>query len=429
MNWQEQRRLNQAAQAEQARQDAIAAAQVEAIRSRTQVEAVAAERAQRAELAAAQRAARLAEKKQRQADRKARWAALRGWAAAHTVDLLIYPLAVVSAVMAIPAMATFGHEVYGTVAGYALPVITELGMWAFAFAVHVARTCSERDGQDRPVWALQLGVWSFATVAAALNFLHGLTGPGLSAGLVMATASVAGVMAHQLVTAAPRRGRAERDAARIERQAEAKVTAVRRAAVSAAVARIDEQGQARLVFQSGYFQLTRSRLARWLRIGRPVRLETAAVPGLPVDPATDPEWDEMDRELARLLATVDPYPATTTPTSDSAIGSEIGGGTGAVGTLEPGPENGSETGGDQQESTPIDRGSDRGGKSARTSRRKVKRSAPERRSIEDLRAELAARIEADPTSVNPLSAESIRKALRCSPERARALRDSYRDDH
>ncbi|GAB1508183.1 hypothetical protein [Actinophytocola sp. KF-1] len=422
MNWQEQRRLNQAAQAEQARQDAIAAAQVEAIRSRTQVEAVAADRAQRAELAAAQRAERLAEKKQREADRKARWAALRGWASAHTVDLLIYPLAVVSAVMAIPAMATFGHEVYGTAAGYALPVITELGMWAFAFAVHVARTRSERDGQDRPVWALQLGVWSFATVAAALNFLHGLTGPGLSAGLVMATASVAGVMAHQLVTAAPRRGRAERDAARIERQAAAKVTAVRQAAVRAAVARIDEQGQARLVFQPGHYQLTPPRLARWLRIGRRVRLETAAVPGLPVDPAIEGEWDEMDRELARLLATVDPYPGPTTGPTHNATG-------GGIGTLDPAPETGPETGGDQQESTPIDRGTDRGSKPARTSRRKAKRIAPERRSIEDLRAELAARIEADPTSVNPLSAESIRKALRCSPERARALRDSYRDDH
>jgi hypothetical protein len=234
----------------------------------------------------------------------------------------------------------------------------------------------------------------------------------------MATASVAGVMAHQLVTAAPRRGRAERDAARIERQAAAKVTAVRRAAVRAAVARIDDQGQARLVFQPGHYQLTPPRLARWLRIGRRVRLETAAVPGLPVDPAIDQEWDEMDRELARLLNPADPYPGPTTGPTHNATG-------GGIGTLDPATE----TSGDQQESTPIDRGTDRGGKSARTSRRKVKRSAPERRSIEDLRAELAARIEADPKSVNPHSAESIRKALRCSPERARALRDSYRDDH
>ncbi|MFL6123743.1 MAG: hypothetical protein ACJ73U_29495, partial [Actinophytocola sp.] len=227
MNWQEQKRLNEAARAEQKRQDAVTAAQVEQIRTRMQVEAAQTMAAQQAEQERLNRADRERRKNEARDRRKAWWKGLRAWATAHMVDLLIYPLAMVSAVMAVPAMAAFGHEVYGTAAGYALPVITELGMWAFAFAVHVVRHLSERDGADRPVWALQLGVWSFATVAAGLNFLHGTTssplGAGVTAGVVMAVASVAGVMAHQLVTAAPRRGRADREAARIERRAVAKV--------------------------------------------------------------------------------------------------------------------------------------------------------------------------------------------------------------
>ena len=152
--------------------------------------------------------------------------------------------------MAVPAMAAFGHDVYGTAAGYALPVITELGMWAFAVAVQY----THRRHADRPVWALQLGVWSFATVAAVLNALHGLA-RGVDAGVVMAVASVAGVVAHQLVTAAPRRSRAERDAARMARREARKVAAVRGAAVRAAVAEIGQDGTARLVFAPGRYRL------------------------------------------------------------------------------------------------------------------------------------------------------------------------------
>jgi hypothetical protein len=424
VNWQEQRRLNEAARAEQARKDALAAAQVEQLRTRTQVETAQAMAAQRAKQERQRLADRASERAEARARRAARWAGMRAWCAAHTVDLLIYPLAAVSAVMAVPAMAAFGHDVYGTAAGYALPVITELGMWAFAFAVHLVRHRSERDGADRPVWALQLGVWSFATVAAGLNFLHGLTArpiplmpsemvPPLYAGVVMAVASVAGVMAHQLVTAAPRRGRADRETARIARQAVAKVTRVRRAAVRAAVAEIDQNGTARLLFTPGRYQLTRSRFTPWRRN----RLDSITVPGLPVTPALETGWDEMDHELAVLLDTVDPYPGTR-PTFPAD---------GGVGTLDRDPN--------QQESTPIDPRPDtqngrvrkpritRPRKSARKSGREPARS------IEELRAELYARIEADPGSIDPTSAESIRRALHCSPARARALRDTYRPNH
>ncbi|GAB3472273.1 hypothetical protein [Actinophytocola sediminis] len=137
--------------------------------------------------------------------RLARRARLLGWCGAHMVDLLIFPLAAVSAVMAVPAMAAFGHEVYGTAGGYALPVFTVLGMWVFAVAVHLVRHRNARDEGDRPVWALRVGTWTFAAVVAGLNFLHGATIPdgSVAAGLVLATASVAGVVAHQLVTPRP----------------------------------------------------------------------------------------------------------------------------------------------------------------------------------------------------------------------------------
>jgi hypothetical protein len=442
VSWQEQRRLNEAARAEQARQDAVAAAQVEQIRTRTRVEATQSMAAAEAEQERVRRAERDRERAQARARRAGWWAGVRGWCAAHTVDLLIYPLAVVSAVMAVPAMAAFGHAVYGTAAGYALPVITELGMWAFAFAVHLVRHRTERDGADRPVWALQIGVWSFATVAAGLNFLHGLTtgflGGAVTGGVVMAVASVAGVVAHQLVTAAPRRGRIERATAQIERravaarsrfdrQSVATVARVRRAALRAAVAEIDQDGAARLLFAPGRYRLTRSWFAPWRR----GRLDPVTLPGLPVTPANDTGWDDLDRELAVLLTTVDPYPGTgNRPGTPPAV--STGGG---VATLDPGTDrHPDDDAGDQPRSTPrtdpIGRSrSDRKSSPARPRKSRAKDPTSVRgsaRSIEELAVELRGLIEVDPGSIDPTSAESIRRALHCSPARARALRDTYR---
>ena len=371
MSWHEERRRDRAADAEQARANIVAAAQVEAMRERTRAEADRAAVEQRAQLRRAAIEERT-ERRERTHERRAlRLTAARTWMAAHAVDLLIYPLAVVSAVMAVPAMAAFGHDVYGTAAGYALPVITELGMWAFAIAVQY----THRSSPDRPVWALQLGTWSFATIAASLNALHGLT-RGVDAGVVMAVASVAGVVAHQLVTAAPRRSRAERDAARIARRTARKVAAVRGAAVRSAVAEIGADGAARLVFAPGRYRLH----CRWgLRRG----LAAAAVPGLPVTPVLESLWDDLDRELDELLASPDPS------------------------------------------AQPIDRPGEQQ-RSTRRKRRDRPSSRRSTRSIDELRAELRARIEADPDSIDPTSAESIRRALRCSPARARQLRDDHK---
>jgi len=67
----------------------------------------------------------------------------------------------------------------------------------------------------------------------------------------------------------------------------------------------------------------------------------------------------------------------------------------------------------QQESTPTRATDSRAG------------AGPARRSIEELRRELTAAIDSDSIEIDPTSAESIRKTLRCSPARARQLRDEY----
>jgi hypothetical protein len=409
MTWREERRRDKAAEAEQARADAVAAAEIEAIRARTRAESDRADAEQRVQLmraAARERDAACTERQQRALQRRARrLAAARTWITDRAVDLLIYPLAVVSAVMAIPAMAAFGHDVYGTATGYALPIITELGMWAFAIAVQYTRR-----HPDRPVWALQLGVWAFATIAAVLNAVHGLM-RGVDAGVVMAVASVAGVVAHQLVTAAPRRSRTERDAVRTSRRAARKVAAVRGAAVRAAVAEIDQDGAARLRFAPGRYRLR----SRW---GFRKELAASAVPGLPVTPVLESAWDNLDRELAELLANPDRHEP---PDADPSA-------TGPIGTLDRDVDSvakpPADRPGEQEQSNQRDgdRPSNRGARRPRKGG-SARRSS---RSIDELRAELRTRIEADPSSIDPMSAESIRRALRCSPARARQLRDDHK---
>ncbi|HJQ45600.1 MAG TPA: hypothetical protein VJ870_04635 [Amycolatopsis sp.] len=377
MSWGEERRANRVTDAQIRNQERAAAANVRI------TERAALGRERRADEAARAEQARATRDR-----RAARVAAVRAWFAGRVVELLIYPVAVLSFVLAAPAMAVWGHQVYGSALGVLLPGITELGMWAFAIAVVVSR----RRSPDRPVVWLQAGVGVFAAVAFGANLLHGLTS-GWQVGMVMGVVSVAGVVAHQLTLAAPVRSRAERQTARIERAAARKVTQVRRAAVAHAVAEIDRDGRARLVYAPGRYVLTRT------GVRRRTRLEAAIVPGLPVA-GESADWD---RELADLLASTGTATATgqapvvdPDPADDESTG-------GGVATADPGP--------DLHESTP-----DRG---------RIDRKPG--RSLDQLRAQLADAIEAG--TVNPWSAESIRKALRCSAKSARQLRDDYRKDH
>jgi membrane protein implicated in regulation of membrane protease activity len=105
--------------------------------------------------------------------------------------------------------------------------------------VRVATTITRRRSPDKPVWHLWLGTLIFAAYGAALNFLHGLGKGGLLTAVSMALISVAGVTAHQLITAGPRRSRTEREQARIDRAIARRERAARRAAVQSASIRLD----------------------------------------------------------------------------------------------------------------------------------------------------------------------------------------------
>jgi hypothetical protein len=373
MSWADERRADRAAAAEQARADADAAS---ARRLREQ-----AERAELARTEAAERARRrTSAARERGARRAARSARLRAWAAAHRVDLLIYPLAVASAVMAVPSMAAYGAEVYGGPTGVVLPVLSELGMWAFALAVQVRR----RSSPGESVWALQAGVWAFAAVAAGLNVVHGLH-QGPDAAVVMGVASVAGVAAHQLVTTGALRSRRERKTSRDTRRAARRVAAAERAAVRSAVAEIDADGRARLVVVPGRYRVRRRRLV------------PAVVAGLPVEPVgPDGVGDELAEEITAWLAGQPAAPAAPGPVEPQPDASAEPTGGGGVATLDPPP-----------------------------ARKPARVRAPRVRSMDQLRAEFRAALVDPATVVDPGSAESIRTTLRCSPARARQLRDEH----
>ncbi|GAA4613033.1 DUF2637 domain-containing protein [Saccharopolyspora hordei] len=323
-----------------------------------------------------------AQSEQKRLNAKARGEALAaaaGWLRGHVVELALSVIVVVPAVMAWSAMAAYGYEVYGPV-GWGLPLFSEAAMWAFAFASHAARK------SGKPTGWLQAGVWTFAAVAAALNFLHGATmrGGGVADGVVMALVSVGGVVAHQLITAAPMRSRrthAERRAARTERIAARRVTRMERAAVRRAVGELDADGTVRLLYAPGVVTLRRSWTGR-------LRLDSTTLPGAGDDGPTT-ELDGIDAELRALLADeadagsveARPQPDSTTP--DSAV--------------------------DLQES--------------RDGRGSI--PEPARRSFDQLRAELRRAVEAG--VVDPTSAESIRKTLRCAARTARQLRDDWND--
>jgi hypothetical protein len=370
VNWAEERRANRAAEAEQARQDADAA-----LARRMRQQAARAEQRRVDEAAAATRVAE--QRATRKAARAAALARTAGWLSENRVRLPIYLLALVSAAMAVPAMAAYGEGTYGDATGAALPALSELGMWAFALAVEVSR----HRHPNRPVWSLQVGTWLFAGIGFALNVLHGLH-RGWDAAAVMGIVSVAGVVAHQLAVASPRRSAVERAEARIDRRAHRKVARVRAAAVRHAVAEIDADGTARLVFAPGRYVLTGRGL-----IGR--RLEAAIEPAAHVG-------EVLADEVAVWLATQDrPVdPVDDTPIVDAPV-------------------------------LTLDRPDDQ----RKSTRKRATHPAPKTRTIGQLRTEFAAAL-ADPTvSIDPTKAESIRTALRCAPKTARQLRDEYQADH
>src|SRR5262249_46950710 len=121
-----------------------------------------------------------------------------------------------------------------------------------------------RKDPDAPAWHLQLGVLIFALYGAALNFLHGVAPAtahhGLVIALSMAVVSVAGVTAHQLVAAGPRRSRAARELDRFRPAAGRRRAAAGKASVAGGLVDADAGGPADLVYEPGLYQLRRGRL-------------------------------------------------------------------------------------------------------------------------------------------------------------------------
>jgi hypothetical protein len=288
--WREERRRDRAAEAQLAREDAAARAQAR----------IAADEAA-ARLRREEHQARMAERKAARKQRSARWTLRMAWLKAHLVDLLFVPVIVVPSVLAWTAMAAYGVQVFGP-AGASLPAFSEGAMWAFAGAT----TLTRRHHPERPLWPFRAGTAVFAAYGAALNFSHGVTPEhgalrGIAVGVVMALVSVAGVTAHQLITAGPRRSRAERAAARTDRVIARRERAIRHAALKNATAFLAADGDAHLMIKPGIVHLTR-------RHGR-VQLRTA--PSSPVwlpDPMVLPGTPEPG--TARLNASADEAVAT-----------------------------------------------------------------------------------------------------------------------
>ncbi|MGI8309426.1 hypothetical protein [Saccharopolyspora hattusasensis] len=252
------------------------------------------------------------DEKRENAERRAKaLGSAAGWLSGHVVELALSVIVVVPAVMAWTAMAAYGKDVYGPV-GWGLPLFSEAAMWAFAFASHAAR----KSETPRPTGWLQVGIWFFAAVAGVLNFIHGLTMPegGVGDGVVMALVSVGGVVAHQLITAAPmrtRRSAAERRAARTNRVAVRRVTRMERAAVRRAVGELATDGTVRLLYTPGMVTLD-GRLRS--------RLVPTVVPGLPVAG----EDAEFDAELRALLDEAsEPSGTAQTPDTDTSAGTTV----------------------------------------------------------------------------------------------------------
>lgn len=303
------------------------------------------------------------------------------WLAARPVDVLMAAIILVPAVLAWSAMAAYGREIYGPM-GVLLPLFTEAAMWAFAFAAHQARR------KAASVGGLQVGTWTFAAVAGVLNYLHGLLIGGPVAGIVMAAVSVGGVIAHQLLTTSGFRTREQRRADRTRLLAAKRVARMERAAVRRAVGELADDGTVRLVHRPGLVTLRRSLTGR-------LSLVDTTVPGIGPD-GSDADVEVVEQLGEQVEAWLATQPVEAPERESTPRGVEAD-------STTP------DTGGDQQKSSPTTNPIPK----------------PSWRSIEQLRTELVEAVQAG--RVDPSSAESIRKELRCAAKTSRQLRDEWDD--
>lgn len=301
---------------DEARQDRLLRAQIDQEREVARSQARIAERQAAVEARLQAGYARDAARQRARHARAGRRAALAAWMRSHTVDLLFVPVIGVPAALAWTGMADYGLAEYGP-PGLALPALSEGGMWAFAAATTITR----HKHPDKPVWHLRVGTVVFAAYGAALNSLHGLAVGGVLTGVTMALVSVAGVTAHQLVTAGPRRSRAEREQARLGNQVARRERAARRAAVRHALVDLDEDGNARLVFEPGLATLARRRGRTRLEDEPPaaqtVPPDAAEATRIAQRPDTDEEHIAQPPPQPALLAAQDESCGTESPVPGS----------------------------------------------------------------------------------------------------------------
>ncbi len=392
-NYREQKRRDAAERAEQARRDREVAAE----QARKDREADREFELRKAKLAADQarkdREAAEKRKAERQEKRCQRRAELLETLTENKVALSIYGLALVSLLMSAPAMAEYGHKLYGASAwpwtGWLLPIVTEISMWACAFAVHHRRVTQP----GASVFWLQVGVGLSTALAAALNAMKGFHA-GVDASVVMGVVSVAGVLLHQMTVAGQPRSREQKAADRIARQIARKEFDARRAAIRDAKVEITADGTAQLVFEPGVYRVGRPRNARLAKVS-----PALDKPG-PRDRMDDEIAALIDAEIAAELAR-ESIPGGVDEGDEDAPG-------GGVATLDrPAPE-----------STPKQQKSSGNG-----GRRGVRLGGRQSRSLDELRAELERLVQAG--EVDPRYTESIRKGLRCAKPTAKRLRDEH----
>ncbi|WP_433409059.1 hypothetical protein ACQPZU_01825 [Saccharomonospora azurea] len=377
-SYKEELRKDRAARAEQEPEDRLA----EAEQRRRDREAEAEQRRKDAAAAKAEARKDQREREARKAARKAaRQTAVKAVAATigeNKVALSIYSIALVSFVMSAPAMAAYGDRIYAGSAwaftGWLLPVVTELSMWACAFAVHHRR----RTAPGASVFWLRVGVALATALAAGLNAMKGIT-VGWDASVVMGVVSIAGVLLHQMAVAGQPRSKAERAEAEIARRAARKVEKAREAAIADAAVEITADGTARLVFEPGIYRLGRDRGPRLHPTVNPLDR-----PG---------PRDVMDDEIAALIAA---------ETARAEQRDEPDGG--GVATAEP-----------PRPETPS-----RSNRPAETGHRGGRPTRP----LDALRAEFEALLQTQPEAAR-WSARRIARELRCGKDKAARLRDEF----
>lgn len=325
--------------------------------------------------------------KQRRADRRrAQVTAALGWTMTHPVQILMAAVIVVPGLLAWTAMALYGEDIYGLL-GVLLPLFTECAMWAFAARSHQAKA------KKQPTFMLNLGTWVFAAVAGTLNYLHGAALGGVVTGVVMATVSVGGVVAHQIIQASDTvlLTRAQRRKRRLRVKADRRRHRMEKLTISRADGHVDPAGTVELTFQPGTVSLKR----RWYGPGYL-------------------EHRSLGDEAEAFLAGLDDLGDTPVPAPEAQAGNTPGP-AGADASVPQSADQQQGRGGDTGEEHPAPGGADTA----------TPTPGPRTWTWEELVTAFWAHVDAG--TVTPTSQRNVRMTLRCSKDRARDLVELYRD--